>query len=169
MFVWCGDTICEERDATGSTTTKRYFAEGEQRVGGADAGSYYYSRDHLCSLREVTDSNGNLVTQLDYDPFGNEVVVSGNMNVDFGFTGHYFHQTSGLNLTLNRAYNPTLGRWLSRDPLKDAETSQGPNLYWYVRNDPVNIKDLTGLKIYPTNYPDRLAQAINAALPLSSI
>jgi hypothetical protein len=30
-FVWCGTQICEERDETGATVTKRFFAEGEQR------------------------------------------------------------------------------------------------------------------------------------------
>jgi len=144
-FVWCGNTICEERDAAGSTTTKRFFAEGEQRVAGPDAGNYYYSRDHLGSIREVTDSSGHLVTQLDYDAWGNEAVVSGTMTVDFGFTGHYFHQPSGLNLSKYRAYNPALGRWISRDPLENAEMSQGPNLYAYVKNDPINSLDLLGL------------------------
>ena len=147
-FVWCGNHICEERDPTGSTTTKRFFAEGEQRVGGDDAGLYYYSRDHLGSVREVTDSNGNLVTQLDYDVWGNEVVVSGNMTVDFGYTGHNFHQPSGLNLAMYRAYNPTLGRWISRDPLPDAERVQGSNLYAYVSNDTIDRWDPLGLRYY---------------------
>jgi RHS repeat-associated protein len=141
-FVWCGNRICEERDASGSTTTKRFFAEGEQRVGGSDAGLYYYSRDHLGSVREVTDASGNVVSQLDYDAWGNEVVVAGNMSVDFGFTGHYFHQPSGLNLARYRAYNPTLGRWISRDPIGE-ET--GINLYGYVMNDPIRLIDPIGL------------------------
>src|SRR5436190_12926287 len=108
-FVWCGTRICEERDATGATVKKRFFAEGEQRVGGSDAGNYYYSRDHLGSIREVTDSNGVLKAAYDYDPYGNQVVVDGNMTIDFGYTGNYFHAPSGLNLTLYRAYNPAWG------------------------------------------------------------
>lgn len=42
-------------------------------------------------------------------------------------------------------YDPTIGRWLSRDPLANAEMSQGPNLYGYVGNDPVNRIDPLGL------------------------
>jgi len=63
---------------------------------------------------------------------------------DFAFTGHYYHARSGLYLAPYRAYNPTIGRWLSRDPLKDAEVSQGPNLYLYVRNNPINLTDPDG-------------------------
>jgi RHS repeat-associated protein len=142
-FVWCGNEICEERDAN-NTVTKRFFPEGEQRIGGVDAGDYYYTRDHLGSIREVTDSTGAVVSRFDYDAWGNQVVVSGSL-FDFGFTGHYFHQKSGLNLAMYRAYNPTLGRWISRDPLEDAEMLQGANLYAYVGNNPLIGVDPLGL------------------------
>ena len=141
-FVWSGNTIVEERDPTGANVTKRFFAEGEQRIGGKDAGLYYYSRDHLGSIRDVTDVDGNLVGQYDYDAWGNEVVVSGQMAVDFGFTGHYFHQPSGMNLAMYRAYSPTLARWLSRDPIGE---KGGLNLYGYVENNPINLWDPLGL------------------------
>jgi RHS repeat-associated protein len=145
-FVWCGTQICEERDVTGATVTKRFFAEGEQRIGGSDAGSYYYTRDHLGSIREVTDGNGRLKARYDYDPYGNAVVTEGNMTVDFGYTGHYFHAPSGLNLSLHRAYNPAIGRWISRDPIGEAG---GVNLYGYVSNDPGNGVDPFGLYVEP--------------------
>ncbi len=143
-FVWCTGEAqpSEERDATGSTTTKRFFADGEERVGGAGAGVYYYTRDHLGSIREATDSNGELVARMDYDPSGNKIVVVGNTNIDFGFTGHYFHQPSGLNLAIYRAYSPPLGKWVSRDPIQERD---GLNLYAYVKNDPVLNLDPIGL------------------------
>jgi RHS repeat-associated protein len=52
---------------------------------------------------------------------------------------------AGLSLARFRAYDPELGRWLSRDPLKAAELNQGPNLYVYVQNNPVNQVDPLGL------------------------
>lgn len=142
-FVWAGNTIAEERDGSGLTVKKRFFAEGEQRIGGGDAGLYYYTRDHLGSVREITDSAGTLIAEYDYDAWGKAVVVSGHMNADFGFTGHYFHQPSGLNLAMYRAYNAPLGRWISRDPLGE---EAGLNLYQYVGNDPVELIDLLGLR-----------------------
>lgn len=141
-FVWSGNAIAEERDGTGSTVTKRFFAEGEQRIGGKDEGLYYYSRDHLGSIREVTNENGELVAQYDYDAWGKSVVVTGNMSVDFGFTGHYFHQPSGMNLALYRAYSPLLGRWISRDPIGERA---GTNLYAYVFNETTSVVDPLGL------------------------
>lgn len=141
-FVWSGNTIAEERDSTGATVTKRFFAEGEQRIGGSDAGNYYYTRDHLGSIREVTDSVGAMKARYDYDAWGNESVVAGNMNIDFGFTGHYYHQPSRVNLTMYRAYSAALARWLSRDPIGE---QGGLNLYGYVRNEPLCYADPLGL------------------------
>jgi RHS repeat-associated protein len=62
---------------------------------------------------------------------------------DFAFTGHYYHARSGLYLTMYRAYNPNIGRWLSRDPIGEAE---GLNLYSYVVNDPIDRIDILGLQ-----------------------
>jgi RHS repeat-associated protein len=44
----------------------------------------------------------------------------------------------------NRYLHPKLGVWLSRDPLKNAELKQGPNLYQYVRNNPLSGVDIDG-------------------------
>jgi len=38
-----------------------------------------------------------------------------------------------------------LRSWISRDPLDNAEMSQGPNLYAYVLNNPLRYVDPTGL------------------------
>lgn len=41
-----------------------------------------------------------------------------------------------------RAYNPTMGRWISRDPIGE---SGGINLYGYVENNPTDLTDPLGL------------------------
>jgi RHS repeat-associated protein len=142
QFVWVGMAMAEERDAS-NTVTKRFFDQGEQ-MGGS---SYYYTRDHLGSVREMTDASGTLVSRLDYDPWGQVTVVSGTTLPDMQYAGDYEHAPSGLNLTLFRAYDPSTSKWLSRDPLGE---SQGPNLYAYCGNDGVNAVDPLGLD--PTYY-----------------
>jgi RHS repeat-associated protein len=148
-WVWAGQKIVEERDASGTTVTKRFYPLGEQWVGGANAGSYYYTLDQLGSIREMTNGSAAVVAQYDYDPFGRMMKLSGSLDASFLYTGHFWHKASQLALAPYRAYNPEIGRWLSRDPLQSAELLQGINLYAYVHGDPVNLKDEDGRFILP--------------------
>jgi uncharacterized protein RhaS with RHS repeats len=78
-LIWCLDDAqpCEERDGT-NTVTKRYYPQG-MRVGTT---SYYYTRDHLGSIRELTNSSGAVQARYDspvgdfYPPFPNGVALA---------------------------------------------------------------------------------------------
>jgi RHS repeat-associated protein len=142
-FLWCDDEICEERTPAGAVA-KRFFAQGMKVETGAAAGIFYYTRDHLGSVREVTDSGGKILARYSYDPFGRQTRLTGDLDAEFGFAGMFWTVEASLNLTKFRAYDPNIGRWLSRDPLENAEVAQGPNLYVYAGNDPVNRIDPTG-------------------------
>lgn len=139
-WLWDGTELAEERDAGGGTVTKRFFAQGEQ----LGATKYFFTKDHLGSVREMTDINGNTITRYDYDPYGRRTRVLGSVDADFGFTGHYYHTQSGMYLTLYRAYDVNKGRWISRDPIQEAG---GSNLYSYAMNNPMHNIDPLGLKI----------------------
>jgi len=130
--------LCEERDSTGGTVTRRFLPQGEQ-IGGTN---YFFNRDHLGSIREMTDGTGAIRARYNYDPWGRRTKITGDLDADFGYTGHYYHAPSQLNLALYRAYNAELGRWLNRDPIGFAGSI---NLYTYVENSPVNLMDLLGL------------------------
>jgi RHS repeat-associated protein len=140
--VWDGFSQVEERDSTGATT-KRFFGQGVQIASGASAGSYYYTGDHLGSIRVMTDSTGAVRASYDYDAFGRQTKRSGDLDSDFGFTGIYVHAPSALNLAVFRAYAPNFGRWISRDPLG---ARAGSNVYSYVGNNPLSYFDPAGLE-----------------------
>jgi RHS repeat-associated protein len=136
-FVWAGIELCEQRDNTGANVTKRFFGEGEQISGT----NYFFTRDHLGSVREMTDNSGSIRARYSYDPYGRQTTLQGDLEADFGYAGMYYHGASGLNLTLLRAYDSNLGRWSSRDPLGE---TVGLNLYDYVLNNPINWFDPYG-------------------------
>ncbi len=127
----------EERNAS-NVVTRRFYHQGEQ-ISGAN---YYYMRDHLGSVRELTDSTGAVRARYDYNAYGYRTKLSGDLDTPFGFTGFYYHAYSGLNLALYRAYDFGTGRWLSTDPI---EESGDVNLYRYVSNKPLSRTDLLGL------------------------
>jgi RHS repeat-associated protein len=139
QFVWSpGDAQpSEERDGS-DNVTKRFYPEGEQISGT----NYYFTRDHLGSVREMTDASGNVQSRYNYDLWGRQTMVSGTIAADFGYAGYYQHVPSGLDLTVHRAYNPDLARWISRDPIAE---SGGINLYAYCLGNPINRIDLLGL------------------------
>lgn len=123
--------------------TERFFSEGEQ----VSDTNYYFTRDHLGSVREVMNAAGVMQARYDYDPYGRMTVIAGSFTADFGYAGMYYHPASGLNLTLFRAYDSDLGRWLNRDPIGERG---GLNLYAYVGNNPINRVDPLGL--CPNNF-----------------
>ena len=162
-FVWCDEDICEER-TPGGVVSKRFFFEGVKLETGATSGVYFYTRDHLGSIRELTDSSGSVRASYAYDPFGRRARITGDLETDFGFAGMFWSPEAGLNLTLFRAYDPSIGRWLSRDPLEDAEFEQGPNLYAYVLNNPVSLVDPSGLSALEcVEKPTQAAETAQAA------
>ncbi len=81
-------------------------------------------------------------SQYAYDPYGRRTKVSGSLDADFGYTGHYYHAPSSLHLAVYRAYDANKGRWLSRDPLGEQASI---NIYLYVANKSVNRVDSFGL------------------------
>ncbi|MBX9706049.1 MAG: hypothetical protein K5Q00_07310, partial [Gammaproteobacteria bacterium] len=142
-FVWCGDKLGEARLAD-SSLWRQYFRLGQISFTAGVGTNYFYNLDHLGSVREMTDASGAIVSQTTYDPYGIPTKLQGSISADFGYAGMYQHQRSGLNLTMYRAYSPTLGRWQGRDPLGEAA---GTNLYRYSLNSPIVYKDPLGLDI----------------------
>jgi RHS repeat-associated protein len=130
------------RDASGTSVLRRYFAQGESLVSGTGSSNYFYTRDHLGSVREAVGANGQLATRYNYDPYGQKFVLQEGIQTTFGFTGDFVHQKSGLNLTWFRALDSTIGRWLSRDPAGERVSM---NLYSYALSSPITKIDRLGL------------------------
>ena len=79
-FIWeDGQALAEQRDNTGTNVVKRFFGQGEQISGT----NYYFTRDHLGSVREVTGTIGIILARYDYDPYGRMTPVSGAFDADF--------------------------------------------------------------------------------------
>ncbi|MBS1714229.1 MAG: hypothetical protein JST30_07815 [Armatimonadetes bacterium] len=77
-----------------------------------------------------------------YDAFGAVVGSSGTWKGASGFGGFfgYGEEDTGLQHVGHRYYDPSTGRFLTRDPAYD-----GPNWYAYCLGDPVNSADPSGL------------------------
>ena len=151
-YLWEGLTIREQRDANGSTVNQRYFGSSYVDLTSGSPQSYLQTTDHLGSIRETTDTVGNLVQRVSYDFWGNPSFATGAATSPFAFTGHFRHAGSGLHLAPYRGYAATTGRWISRDPIGEVG---GINLYAYVENIPNLFSDQLGLNPDDPTWIDR--------------
>ncbi len=99
--------------------------------------------DHLGSPRLVVNAaTGQVVQQLDYDAFGNVLRDTNPGFQPFGFAGGLYDRDTRLLRFGARDYDPEIGRWTAKDPLRFR--GGDTNLYAYVLNDPINLTDPTG-------------------------
>jgi RHS repeat-associated protein len=141
------DRLTVVRVATTLTvSTKALFAGGQRLAAKESTGALrVYHGDHLGSSNVITDATGAVVEAADYTPFGAVIPRPPSPAPrPFGFTGQRLDAT-GLYFYQARYYDPSIGRFVSADPLvQEPSDPQLCNRYSYVRNNPVNLVDPSG-------------------------
>jgi len=101
----------------------------------------------------VDGTTGALTARYEYGPFGEALRATGTMakKNPLRFSTKYTDDESAMLYYGYRYYNPSTGRWLSRDPI---EEKGGRNLYAVVGNNPIDKADLLGLDglVFETTY-----------------
>ncbi len=123
------------------------YADGRMPVSMTtnDGSVYYLSYDQVGSLRIITDASGKVVKMLDYDSFGNIYNDSNPaFEIPFGFAGGLYDRDTGLVRFGYRDYDPDVGRWTAKDPIRFA--GGDTDLYGYCLSDPINLTDPLGLQ-----------------------
>jgi RHS repeat-associated protein len=128
-----------------TTTVTKYYAIAGQRVMRDSSGLHYLMTDHLGSVAAVLDENGDLESDERYLPFGGLRDSTGISQTDFGFTGQRNLTDVGLMDYNARWYLPSVGRFISADPVVPAiGNPQSLNRYSYVLNSPLIFIDPRG-------------------------
>jgi len=177
LFVYDGWNMVSEMtmDAgTGQQTIKSYIwgldlsgsTQGAGGIGGLiavvdEVGEgvgevYYYAYDGNGNVGQVVGSvDGSVGAHYEYDPYGNEIVVSGDVadgnGNAFRFSTKYWDGECGLYYYGYRYYEPEVGRWLTRDHLGERAEL---NLYSFINNSPIVSIDLYGLLSYKKGNDD---------------
>jgi RHS repeat-associated protein len=108
----------------------------------------YLHTDHLGTPRRATDSAKRSVWQWESDAFGTTAAQqdpdadSKATVINLRFAGQYFDAESGLHQNWHRTYDPSLGRYISSDPIG---LDGGLNTYGYVGQSPLVLVDPNGL------------------------
>jgi len=153
-YSYDGMNILVERDNNGNTT--KSYTRGLDFGGGigslinqnytnnGTAVTQYYDYNDLGSLANTTTTTGTSANSYSYDAFGNLLTpqASGDTN-RYLFSTKELDSRSGLQYFGARYYDPEIGRWLTQDPIGFVD---GPNMYAYLEDNPINWVDPLGLK-----------------------
>ena len=121
--------------ATGRTIPDYYIERNEK---------YKIISDYLGSPRAVVKlSTNKIVYRMDHDEFGRITLDSKPGFLPFGFAGGLYEPATGLVRFGARDYDPEIGRWTVKDPIRFAGGDS--NLYGYVLGNPINFRDTRGL------------------------
>ena len=105
----------------------------------------FYVYDGGGSVRQLTNSNGTVTDEYEYDAYGNSFTKSGTTPNNYLYRGEQYDSDLGLYYLRARYYNPATGRFLSRDPLDgNGYDPKSLHKYLYGVGDPVNAIDPTG-------------------------
>ena len=92
----------------------------------------------------------NLPAKSDLENVYSAVVVFSSDTSTYRFTGKPVSQTTGLYYEYQRWYDPSVGRFISQDPIRGGlETPQSLNQYVYAQDSPTTITDPSGLYVQP--------------------
>jgi RHS repeat-associated protein len=158
VFVYDGDDVVGDYqlnpDSTLAAVGSNVYGPGVDEV--LQSHNYYTYSDALGSVRFTQNwTQGRFGTDFSYDDWGKSTTYPGaypNPSWPLGdhrYTGRDFDQESngdpdsGLMYYRARYYDPTVGRFISEDPIGFAG---GVNFYTYVHNNPINMRDPYGLQ-----------------------
>jgi len=141
--VFC-KKVSSTQQGGGSSTVRKYYFSGAQRIAMRDNGTLYYlSGDQLGSTSSIIDANGNKVGELRYKPWGETRYAWGSTVTDYQYTGQRNDDEIGLYFYNARWYDTSLGRFIQADTII-ASGAQGYDRYAYVSNNPVLYTDPSG-------------------------
>jgi RHS repeat-associated protein len=109
---------------------------------GNDYASEFYLKDHLGNVRMVMNEQGTTVQEMEYFPFGLAIpqIAGGNKYL---YNGKEKQPETGLLDYGARQYDPSIGRWLSIDPLSEKTLEYSP--FVYGNNNPIYFADPNGM------------------------
>ena len=153
-YLYDGAQVIEERNGDFELEKRFVYGSGIDEpltlYDEATSETYFYQRDGLGSVTELTDDQGDVVEHYRYSPYGKRKIYDSSWNEissssagnPYYFTGRRFDEETGLYYYRARMYSAEIGRFLQVDPIGIIVDL---NLYSYTSNNAINYVDSIGL------------------------
>lgn len=146
-----GDNVVEERETLRVQYSGQSVAQIETKTKTVETGPVRMIRfqhgNMIGSVSLELDDHAEVISYEEYSPFGSTMYqgVRNQKEVPkrYRYAGKERDEESGFYYCGARYYMPWLGRWTSADP---AGFVDGLNVYAYVMNNPVSLKDPSGMQ-----------------------
>jgi RHS repeat-associated protein len=142
----------------------------------ANGNKYYYASNRLYTVAAITNQTGQVVERYTYDAYGKQTILADNGVVSYkpsdygnfiGFTGYYGDWETGNNYARSRMYDPSMGRFLSRNAWSPITRGTVPDPYFpnTVQGDGIESYIQGRLNSYeisfgsPPNYTEPFSEA----------
>jgi len=148
--LYLGSTEVHLAKGTTTTTGTRYYSWAGQTIAvRSSSGSLQWQvSDTHDTAETAVDATTQTATRRRQDPFGNargSQPTSTTWLGDKGFVSGVQDSTTGLTHLGAREYDPTIGRFVSDDPILELTDAQQIDGYTYAADNPVTGSDPTGL------------------------
>ncbi|HEY2670856.1 MAG TPA: RHS repeat-associated core domain-containing protein, partial [Rugosimonospora sp.] len=131
-----------------TATATRYYSttDGSTVAERTAAGLTWMTADAQGSEQLAISGTGTVSRQR-YLPYGAPRGTTNQIPGDRGFLGKVQDASTGLDLFDARYYDPTIGRFLSPDPMDNNDEPDSANPYAYAADNPATFTDPSGLKV----------------------
>lgn len=142
------------------------LAKFSKQSGNVKTDYQYYTQNAHGDVVNLTDSTGAITKSYKYDAFGVEQNIDDADTNAFRYCGEYFDAETGTIYLRARYYNPTIGRFISRDSYAgEINDPLSLNFYTYCENNPIYGIDPNG----HFKLPNWAKVAIGAAATVAAV
>jgi RHS repeat-associated protein len=152
VTLYDGGSILADLDSAGNRIVEYVYDEGTDRpyalLTGATSvtGAQYFVQDDMGNIEGTLYDSTHVASTIDYEGFGAPEVTGDSTN-RLMWKGLPYDPDLGLIYMRARWYDPSIGRFMSEDPLG---LQGGINPYVFANDDPINGFDPSGMDEYLT-------------------